>query len=292
MRHRRPERTPEQEKAVKNRVLTQGIPSVTSSTAEAVVMKDDDLFFLCQPDSRVPLTGGHGFGLYFHDCRYLRGYELKLLRDHPIPLGAAVERGPLCLFELTNPELHLADGSVIHEHQIGIQWQRLVCAEQLEMTELISFSNFSNNPTELPVSLAYSCAFEDVFSVRGLLSEKLGKVQKPSFRDGVLTFFYEGSDELNRCLLIQFSEAPESVEEGVAQFKFKIKPRSQAELKVVLRLSESAEGAAALPNANERAFDFPALRKRLAEKNDQCVAQYAQIKSSTLLVNKVFRRSL
>jgi hypothetical protein len=36
------------------------------SIAEAVVIKDENTFFLTEADGRVPLDDDHGFGLYYH----------------------------------------------------------------------------------------------------------------------------------------------------------------------------------------------------------------------------------
>ena len=58
------DRSPAAEQERRERVLTQGKPSVTRSIAEAVVIKDGDLFFLSEPDARVPLDRRHGLGLY------------------------------------------------------------------------------------------------------------------------------------------------------------------------------------------------------------------------------------
>lgn len=46
------------------------------SIADAVVINDEDFFFLSAPDGQVPLRGRHGLGLYLHDCRFLDGYGL------------------------------------------------------------------------------------------------------------------------------------------------------------------------------------------------------------------------
>src|SRR5262249_39454858 len=72
----------------KRRVLTHGAPSVTGSIADAVVVKNENIFFLTGPDGTVPLGGNHGFGLYYHDCRYLSGYDLKLAGAKPLCLVA------------------------------------------------------------------------------------------------------------------------------------------------------------------------------------------------------------
>lgn len=46
--------------------------------ADAVVLKDEDIFLLTARDGSVPLGGKHGLGLYYHDCRFLDGYELTV----------------------------------------------------------------------------------------------------------------------------------------------------------------------------------------------------------------------
>ena len=77
----------------KQRVLTQGTPSVTRTIADAIVVKDGDLFLVTQPDGRAPRGGDHGFGLYYHDCRYLRTYEFRIDGALPVTLGAGAGGG-------------------------------------------------------------------------------------------------------------------------------------------------------------------------------------------------------
>ena len=69
----------------KHRTLTHKAPSATSGIADAVVAKHEDIFFLSRHDGCVPLRGRHGLGLYYHDCRYLDGYELKIAGTTLVP---------------------------------------------------------------------------------------------------------------------------------------------------------------------------------------------------------------
>jgi hypothetical protein len=39
--------------------------------AGALVVKHRGVFFLCRADGQIPVGGAHGFGLYYHDCRFL-----------------------------------------------------------------------------------------------------------------------------------------------------------------------------------------------------------------------------
>src|SRR5690348_16395432 len=86
----------------KQRVLTHGTSSGVPSITGALVVKDEDLFFLTDYDGRVPLSGRHGFGLYYHDCRFLNGYEIHFCDSFPDVLAATAERGFAARFELAN----------------------------------------------------------------------------------------------------------------------------------------------------------------------------------------------
>src|SRR5207244_12321892 len=58
--------------------LVPEVHSIRGNVAEALVIKNGNLFYLSEPDGTVPLARGHGVGLYSHDCRFLMRYELKL----------------------------------------------------------------------------------------------------------------------------------------------------------------------------------------------------------------------
>jgi hypothetical protein len=74
------------------------------------VLKAGDPFFLAQPTGDVPLSDTDGFGLYYHDCRFLNGYELRLGGRPPQALGVDASRGCQASFWLTNPDLSSGDG--------------------------------------------------------------------------------------------------------------------------------------------------------------------------------------
>jgi hypothetical protein len=43
----------------RRRALTHATPSITDSITDALVMKNDNIFFLSQPNGDVPLAGNH-----------------------------------------------------------------------------------------------------------------------------------------------------------------------------------------------------------------------------------------
>lgn len=188
-------RSSEQQHKNKQHVLTRGVPSRARSIAQAIVMKDENLFFLTNPDGRVPLTEGHGLGLYYHDCRFLNGYELQLANLRPNVLVSTAARGFMGTFELTNAaDIKMPDGSVISKQDLGITWERMLDHIQLALHDRITFQNFGLQQIEFPLSLSFRAAFEDVFAVRGFLPEHPGKLHPAAWKDGVLTFLYDGAD--------------------------------------------------------------------------------------------------
>ncbi|MGB9881008.1 MAG: glycogen debranching N-terminal domain-containing protein, partial [Anaerolineae bacterium] len=98
-------------------------PAKTPSIADALILKDGDLFFVTKPNGDVPIDRIHATGLYYHDCRFLDGYELRIAGHALETLVSTAGRGYQSLVELTNPELVSPDGTVIAPLEtIGVKW--------------------------------------------------------------------------------------------------------------------------------------------------------------------------
>jgi hypothetical protein len=148
--HHRHELSAREKEEHKQRVLTQGAPSVTGSIADAVVVKYGNLFFLTDPDGIVPSGGDHGFGLYYQDCRYLSGYDLRLAGAAPLSLVSTAEQGYLAAFQLTNHDIRMAGGGLIRKEGVGVRWERLVDAGKPALDELITIENYEAKDAEFP----------------------------------------------------------------------------------------------------------------------------------------------
>src|SRR5262245_8360007 len=125
----------------KERIQTHVRSSMTDSIAHAVVLKDGDLFFLTEPDGSVPLDGEHGLGLYYHDCRFLNGYELKLGNTKPNTLASNAAVGFRGTIELTNPDLKSKNGKLINQETVGIKWERLLDDTKQMDSDALVFHN-------------------------------------------------------------------------------------------------------------------------------------------------------
>lgn len=109
------------------------------STTDAVVLKDGNIFFLTKRDGSVPLGGKHGLGLYYHDCRFLDAYELRVGGVPPQGLAASAASPFSAILQLTNPEIPSLSGAMIQSRRLGIQWERIIDSGTLALLDRLTF---------------------------------------------------------------------------------------------------------------------------------------------------------
>lgn len=223
----------------RDETLTKGRPTDVESLAEAIVMKKDNLFFVARPDGNVPMTANHGMGLYYHDCRYLNGYELAMAGQAPASLSASAVQGSIGIFTLTNPKMDLRDGATLEKEELGITWHRLLDSDRPALLDELQLQNFTQRSVQLSISLTFRSAFEDLYIVRGLITRHHGHVREPQWHEGVLTMRYEGKDGINRSLLIQMDPSANEHDGTTAIFHISLGPRQHHTIRVSLLLEES-----------------------------------------------------
>src|SRR5579884_2473324 len=209
-------------------------PTPSGGLAEAIVIKDGELFFLADAAGSVPFQEGHAFGLYFHDCRYLNGYEMRLAGTPLVALAATGGRGFMAKFELANLKMKMPNGGVIQREEIEVQWHRIIDSEAQALDELLTIQNFAHQPVECPFSMSFRAEFEDIYAVREFLSLKFGTLRTPQWKNGALFFWYDGRDGVHRRLSVHFSPTPDRVEGTAAHFDVKLAPREVKQLRVSL----------------------------------------------------------
>ena len=287
----------EEEHKRKQEVLTPGTPSITKSIADAVVIKNENFFLVTNPNGNVPLGGDHGFGFYYNDTRFLSGYEMTLGEKHFNPLVSNASKGFEAVFELTNPEIsieggnHLPGGDHLPINEIGVKWERVIDAETQTLNELITIRNYWRKQIHCPLTLTFEADFKDVFAIRGLLNERPGKIQKPKFEDGALSFVYEGADGLTRSLIIHFSKKPELIDEASVRFIFELRPEESKEILVSLTVLESEE-IEVDKKVDHKQPNLDNVRQYLKQESDEWLQDQTSIQTDSLLLNRVLERSM
>lgn len=259
------------------------------SIADAVVIKQDDLFFLTEPNGRVPLDERHGFGLYYRDCRYLNGYELKVAGTDPTLLVSAASRDFMAVVQLTNADLRMKNGRFIPKETIGIKWERAIDAEDTALDDLLTLQSFSATAVEFSLALTFRAEFEDIYTVRELLSECPGKIYRPEWKKKRLRFLYHGNDALYRALSVHFDPAPHSIKRGRAEFRIRLRPRESKRLRLLLVVEESETLDGLKPSAPRK--PLPDDRRHPRPTGNRSSDQ-AEICSDSLLLNRVISRSM
>src|SRR6476659_867577 len=190
--------------------LVPEVHSIHGNVAEAIVIKNGNLFFLSEPDGTLPLAPGHGFGLYYHDCRFLNGYELKICGKKPEVLVRNADRGFMATLGLSNPDVNL-NGKALPKHSVEIRWERIASAEDLALVDTLLLQNLTSESISFSLEFQFQTAFEDIFAIRGLFQGKHGVRHPPVWENSVLCFRYDGADEIEREIAIDFSPLPTGI---------------------------------------------------------------------------------
>ncbi len=260
-----------------------------STLAGAVTMKDDDVFFVCDRDGQVPPGKKHGFGLYYHDCRFLNGYEVSFAGRRPTTLMATGSEGFKADLVLSHPTMCLPDGSVLQTEDVAVHWERFLDGKAVALHERFTFRNHTTRDVQFPVALRFQAAFEDVFAVRGQPGKLQGRLHPPAWKQGTLTFLYDGSDGLARRLDVACDPAPEETEDAGARFTFRLRPQECKSLLVTLTAMEAPGADRGGPSA---VGDFAALLPARRQALDDWLARQTQVHSSDAQLDRLVNRSL
>ncbi|HWG97340.1 MAG TPA: glycogen debranching N-terminal domain-containing protein, partial [Nitrospira sp.] len=270
--------------------LTKERPAATDSLADAIVIKNENVFFVAQPDGNVPMRDSHGMGLYYRDCRYVNGYELALAGKQPAHLSASSAQGSIGVFTLTNPRIELVNGDILHEEKLGITWRRLMDHETPALRDCLLIQNFTLQALEFPVSLTIQSAFEDIFAVRGLLPKQFGTLHRPSWEAGTLLWVYDGKDGVVRTLTVHFDPLPDKHQGTTAEFAVRLSPRGQQRIDVSLVIGESKNRTTARRMRPDPA-DFSRSESELERETQVWMAHVTRVATNGSALDQLMERS-
>jgi len=209
------------------RMLPQGEARVISDIRDALIIREDGLFLLTDPDGDIPLNNDSGFGLYHNDTRYLSGWNLSLIGVEPIVLLSTAELGYGQEQVMTNPELINAKGEILPSGSLEIRRQRVIDESVIESLRL---TNFAVVPLALTLQYEFDADFADIFELRGVSRRKHGRSLRPRLHTAAVTFSYRGLDEVTRRVRVQFRRRPDLLERQRAQFHLTIEPGESEEI--------------------------------------------------------------
>jgi glycogen debranching enzyme len=253
------------------------------------VIKDEDIFFLAEHDGGVPAGNQDGFGLYYHDCRFLDGYTLRIAGTAPNPLVATADRGSIARFESTNEKLKLDKSNSIPEQTFGITLQRVIDSQERAVHDVFTIENYSVQKHEIPLSFEFESKFEDIFEIRGLNPRKIGRKNTPEWHDGVLVLSYNGADGVVRRLEAHLEPKPEKTSSSGAEFTLAFGPGERKQIKLSLRIVETKHTAG---KPQRRVSEQRPVTDKIARHSEDWLEQSASVQCDQALLNEVMHRSL
>ncbi len=188
------------------------------------VIKENDLTLLTLPNGDIPLADNFGYGLYYHDCRFLSGYSLTINGKSLTELLSGAESGFKSAVVLTNPDMEDNNGRFINKETLSIGRDIAIpgC-----IIETITIRNFNMVDVALDLTLNFESDFNDIFTIRGLMEGVDGHKLPLKFDadNNTLYISYMGKDEHHRITKIEFYYPPSKVENGSCTFSISLKPR-------------------------------------------------------------------
>jgi len=258
------------------------------NVTRAIVTKASDVFFLSEQDGEVPAGGHDGFGLYYHDCRYLDGYAIRFAGTSPNALASTASRGGIAQFELTNKLLHIQERKTIPAQTFGVRLQRAIDGDQLTVRDTITINNYDVRSHDLPLSLEFQSHFEDVFEIRGLHPKKIGRANKPEWEQGVLVLSYSGADDVLRRTEVHFDPAPTKCSGNSAEYQLSLNAGGRMQLNISIRLVETKENSSATKHVSSSPGH---VMHDIDHASDEWLSSCAAIHSNRQL-DRVMQRSL
>ncbi|MGZ4229765.1 MAG: amylo-alpha-1,6-glucosidase [Solirubrobacteraceae bacterium] len=254
--------------------------------SETTVIKAGNAFCVALRDGRLPLADDHPLGIYLADCRHLRGYELWVGGRRPRLLISNDSAGAGAVFELTNPDLTLADG-----HQLPLQSLQIRLDRQMEpaaMIEQISVRSHAREHVGFDMELRLDADFSPMLEVRGM-AQPIPREVGREVRMHALRFAATGLDGVQRSTTVSCAIA-EAREDGCLRVPVTLAPGEEVSLDVRFDL---AEGRDAIPRSIE-----PTERDRAASMSqagadaDAWLAGRCRVEVDEELVDRILRRSL
>jgi glycogen debranching enzyme len=211
----------------------------STSITNALVIRDDELTFVTLQNGEIPVTENYGYGLYYHDCRYLSGFLIKLMDVPPTRILSSDERGFRSTLVATNPEINDCNGKLIGKETI---LGSLVATIPGRVQHTQTINNFNTFATTMNLTYEFDADFADMFTIRGIAPPTNGEVLPVKYDGKRLILSYRGEDGHLRNTFIAFDPLPTKVEGRTCTFELRLEPHGSRTVKVEISVEDTKPG--------------------------------------------------
>lgn len=247
-------------------------------------LKHGDTFAVFDHNGDAYAGLGSPEGIYHRDTRYLSELRLTINGERPLLLSSTLRDDNATLTcDLTNPDLHSADGQKFVEHGL-VHLRRSRFLWNGASYERLSVRNFDLTAQRLRVEIAFAADFADLFEVRGSKREQRGVLEPPKVGRDEVVLAYRGLDQRRRVTRIRFDPAPDQLTAEQAVFDLELDSQKGRNLLMEVVFDH-------LPEGGVRACAGVALRQ--AHRSVRRAARRAaSIETSHDIFNEAVRRSV
>jgi glycogen debranching enzyme len=246
----------------------------------STVVKSGNGFCIALDHGQLPLDSDHPLGLYLDDCRHLRGYELRLGGRPARLLIASDAPGTGAVYELTNQDIVLADGSTLPLQSLRVRLERRMLPDA--MADWITLHSYAREPVELELELRFDADFRTMLEVRGGVTPVEREVRRRA--DGhTIRLAAIGMDGRERSTTITCPGAVAG-DDGALRALVVLEPGAEMSLHVHFALTEPGLAA----DARDRLMALP----HAGAEAEAWLADRPSVDVDDDLVDRVLRRSL
>jgi glycogen debranching enzyme len=282
-------RSDQSNQTVGPRTVNYAVATGAQDIRDTIVIKEGDLFLLTDLNGNVPRGNINGLGLYYQDTRFLSAYELVIEGIPPTYLLSTGEMRFAEVQELTNPDLRLPNGDLIPKETLTIHRQRVITRDAVD--EFLTITNFNVEAVPIELVVFFDADFADMFQIRGFVEvPERGNLHAPAWNDGVLTFRYDGVDQVSRFTRIQLTPAPTRCVGGQVLYDILLEPRASPRSSATLRFriavsTGPAPAALSLP-------DLTQLVEHGAQAYERWLRSQPHVRSDNPVWDDLIRRAL
>jgi glycogen debranching enzyme len=248
------------------------------SLTDAIVLKEEGVFLMSLRDGTIPVTGTHPLGLYLDDCRHLSGHELRVAGVMPRLLVASAPTGAEAIYELTNPDIVLADGRELPLQTLQVRLERRLLSEG-RLRERVHVRLHGREAVDLNLELTVGADFRPMFAIRGIVDVPPAAVELERVEDG-LRFAATTSDDVRRSTTVFVDRPPTAVEDRTLRFALHLEPGGSDDVRLEYIFGSGGPDASRSPSAGAAGGDGLGI------------SSPTRVHTDDELFNRVIRRSV
>ena len=194
-------------------------------------LKHNDTFALIDAHGEINAASHGSDGLFHCDTRYLSHLKLSVLGVDPLLLGSNLSEDATYLrCDFTNSDIFRDGRIVFFKDQMHIERTAYVRSGMLR--QQLAVVNYSSEPAQLTLAIAFDGDFADLFEVRGMRREAKGKIVRSVAGPAEVSFVYSGLDGVIRETKIAFDPKPSLLSPTLATYTMVVAPKERSTVRL------------------------------------------------------------